>query len=83
MSTTTSSIRDTEVGAVAVDDETWIAKAVANGLPESAAEGVASFSKAIREGALLQRSGDLETLIRRPPISVADVLQRPGVTTAA
>ncbi|MEA5362323.1 NAD(P)H-binding protein [Amycolatopsis sp., V23-08] len=65
----------TEVEAVSVDDGTWIADAVANGLPEPAARNVASFGRAIREGALSQRGGDVEQLTGRRPVSVGDVLK--------
>jgi NAD(P)H dehydrogenase (quinone) len=70
-----ASVGDIEVKAVSVDDATWIADAVAHGLPEQAAQNVASFGKAIREGALNQRSGDVEHLTGRKPVSVGDVLK--------
>ncbi|WP_432838630.1 NAD(P)H-binding protein [Dactylosporangium sp. CA-092794] len=70
-----TSVGRVEVAAVAVDDATWIADAVAHGLPEQAARNVASFGRAIREGALNQRTGDVERLTGRRPISVADVLE--------
>lgn len=64
-----------KVEAVSVDDETWIADAVAHGLPERAAQSVASFGRAIREGALNQRTGDVAQLTGRSPVSVGDVLK--------
>jgi NAD(P)H dehydrogenase (quinone) len=70
-----ASVSGTEVEAVSVDDATWIADAVAHGLPERVAQGVATFGKAIREGALEQRSGDVEQLTGRSPVSVADALK--------
>lgn len=71
-----STVSGTEVKAVALDDATWVADAVAHGLPERAAHDVASFGKAIREGALGQRTGDIEQLTGRRPVSVGDVLTR-------
>ena len=65
----------TKVEAVSVDDATWIAEAVAQGMPEPAAANVASFGRAIREGALDQRRGDVERLTNRKPVSVGDVLK--------
>lgn len=56
------------------DDATWIAAAVAHGLPERAAQNVASFGTAIREGALDQRTGDVEKLTGQLPRSVGEVL---------
>ena len=64
-----------EVEAVSVDDAEWVADAVAHGLPDRAAQNVASFGRAIREGALDQKSGDVEQLIGRNPKSVLDVLK--------
>ena len=71
----------TEVTARPVDDATWIAAAIANGLPEQAAKSVASFGIAIRQGALDQRIGDTEHLTGHRPRTVAEVLL--GTTTPA
>lgn len=70
-----ASVNGTQVKAVSVDDARWCAEAVAHGLPERAAQNVASFGKAIREGALTQRTGDVEQLTGRKPTSVGDVLK--------
>lgn len=70
-----ASVSATKVEAVSVDDGVWIADAVAHGLPEQAAQNVASFGRAIREGALDQRTGDVEQITGRKPISVVDVLK--------
>jgi len=69
-----TSVAGTEVKALSVDDATWIASALAHGLPEPAAMGVASFGRAIHEGALNQRSGDVERLTGRKPVTVSEVL---------
>jgi hypothetical protein len=41
---------------------------------------IVSFGRAIREGYLDQRSGDVEALTGRAPRRVADVLTTAGVT---
>ncbi len=69
-----TTIAGTEVTPRPVDDTTWIAAAVAHGLPERAAQNVASFGKAIRQGALDQCTGDIEQLTGRKPLSVGEVL---------
>lgn len=70
-----ASVGAVKVEAVSVDDVGWVTDAVAHGLPEQAAQNVASFGRAIREGALGQRTGDVEQLTGRNPISVLDVLK--------
>jgi NAD(P)H dehydrogenase (quinone) len=62
------------VEAIAVDDATFIGGAVAAGLPESVAQLLASFGRAIREGRLAQLTGDVEALTGRPPRTVHEVL---------
>jgi len=69
-----ASVGGTEMTARPDDDATWIAAAVAHGLPERAAQNVASFGTAIREGALDQRTGDVEKLTGQLPRSVGEVL---------
>lgn len=69
-----TAVRGVQIEEVSVDDATWVAEAVANGLPEAAARSVASFGRAIREGAFKQRSGDVERITGRAPISVRAVL---------
>jgi NAD(P)H dehydrogenase (quinone) len=63
-----------EVEEVSVDDATWLAEAVANGVPEPVARGVVSFGTAIRKGAFDQRIGDVERITGRVPAGVGDVL---------
>jgi NAD(P)H dehydrogenase (quinone) len=64
----------TDVEAIAVDDDAFMAGLVAAGVPEAAAPLLASFGRAIREGRLAALSGDVEALTGRAPRSVADVL---------
>lgn len=64
-----------------VDDDALAAGIVAAGLPEAAGKLIASFGRAIREGYLDQRSGDVEALTGRAPRTVAEVLAAVGVTT--
>ncbi|MFJ7217426.1 NAD(P)H-binding protein [Amycolatopsis sp. NPDC098790] len=64
-----------EVEEVPVDDATWLAEAVANGLPEPVARSVVSFGAAIRGGAFDQRIGDVERITGRAPAGVGDVLK--------
>lgn len=62
-----------------VDDDAFAAGLIAAGLPEAVAPLMVSFGKAIREGYLAQRSGDVEALTGRAPRTVAEVLAAAGV----
>ncbi len=73
-----ASVNGVEVEAVPVDDATWIARAVAGGLPEPVATAVVSFGTAIRDGALGRLTGDVEQLTGRKPVGVGEVLTRNG-----
>jgi NAD(P)H dehydrogenase (quinone) len=65
---------------VPLDDDAFVAGLIAAGLPEAAAQLIASFGTAIREGFLDQRSGAVAALTGRAPRSVAEVL---GAAAAA
>jgi NAD(P)H dehydrogenase (quinone) len=69
-----ASVSGQEVAPNPVDDDAYIAGLESHGIPAGAARLIASFGRAIREGALNQRSGDVEALTGRAPIALRDVL---------
>jgi NAD(P)H dehydrogenase (quinone) len=69
-----SELGGTPVELVLVDDDAFIAGLQEHGIPAEAAPVIASFGRAIREGYLDQRSGDVEALTGRAPRTVAEVL---------
>lgn len=69
-----ASISGKEVAANPVDDATYIAGLEAHGIPAGAAQLIASFGKAIREGQLNQVSTAVQDLTGRAPIALREVL---------
>jgi NAD(P)H dehydrogenase (quinone) len=69
-----ASVSGQEVAPNPVDDDAYIAGLESHGIPAGAARLIASFGRAIREGALDQLSGDVAALTGRAPIALRDVL---------
>jgi NAD(P)H dehydrogenase (quinone) len=69
-----SELRGSEVEAVAVDDDTWVAGMVEQaGLPEDVARLLASFGRAYREGQMAQLSSAVADLTGRTPTHLRDL----------
>lgn len=68
-----SEVSGRPVEAVAVDDEAFVQGLVGSGLPEPAAQGAASFGRAVREGFFDGPSAAVRDLTGRPPRSLRDV----------
>jgi NAD(P)H dehydrogenase (quinone) len=69
-----ASVSGKPVKAVPVDDATFIAGLESHGIPAPAAQLIASFGIAIREGQLDQVSTAVQDLTGRAPIALRDVL---------
>jgi NAD(P)H dehydrogenase (quinone) len=69
-----ASVGGAAVKAVRVDDDAFVAGLVSHGIPDGAAQLIASFGRAIREGQLDAVSGDVEALTGRAPVALRDVL---------
>jgi NAD(P)H dehydrogenase (quinone) len=69
-----ASVSGKPVQAAPVDDATFVAGLEAHGIPAPAAQLIASFGRAIREGQLDQVSTAVQDLTGRAPIALRDVL---------
>ena len=69
-----ASVGGAPVAVAGVDDAAFVAGLVEHGIPEGAAQLIASFGRAIREGKLDQLSGDVEALTGRPPRALREIL---------
>jgi NAD(P)H dehydrogenase (quinone) len=69
-----ASVSDKPVEGVAVDDEAFISGLESHGIPSAAAQLIASFGHAIREGQLNQQSTAVQDLTGHAPVALRDVL---------
>jgi NAD(P)H dehydrogenase (quinone) len=69
-----ASVSGRPVQAAPVDDATFVAGLEAHGIPAPAAQLIASFGRAIREGQLDQVSTAVQDLTGRAPVALRDVL---------
>ena len=69
-----ASVSGQPVKAAPVDDATFIAGLESHGIPAPAAQLIASFGRAIRDGRLDQVSTAVQDLTGRAPIALRDVL---------
>ncbi|WP_027007907.1 NAD(P)H-binding protein [Conexibacter woesei] len=69
-----ASVSGRPVAAAPVDDAAFVAGLEAHGIPAPAAQLIASFGRAIREGQLNQVSTAVQDLTGRAPVALRDVL---------
>jgi NAD(P)H dehydrogenase (quinone) len=75
-----SELTGRQIDRVVVDDETWVADATANGVPEAVARFTLSMFQATRSGHFSETDPTLTRLLGRSPRSVTDQLKEHGLS---